>query len=157
MNSVTFAAKLQAGMISKGRLAVTSRVNILKYSIKARVALVAAVLLTLHSLVVCAATVPECVPSSLHTPLHQEEGCPHHQHHGSRQSHGCTCCESVLCEARVELTRSDSRSTIEGAVFVPLFTATLLVNSAVASLRGASEPPLNLPPRFFLIQRTLLI
>ena len=158
-SSVIVVTRLQAGTISNGLRVVIIRAIILRINRKAAgTALMVALMLALHDLALCASAVPECAPSALHTPPHQDEGCHHHQHQGSRQSHGCVCCESVLCEPRAELTGPDSRSIIDRTMFLPLSTATLLVNSAVARLRGASEPPpLHSPPRFFLIHRTLLI
>ena len=146
---------------------VTIRVIVLKTSRKAGVALIAALLLTLHGLVLCAAGVPDCADvaptlspagSSVCTPIHREEGCHHHQHNGSPQSHCCVCCESILCDPHTELTRPETRTTIERTMFIALSIVTLPSNSAVINLPGTSEPPsLHSPRRVFLIQRTLLI
>jgi len=155
--NATVVTKPQAGTISKGRRAAIIRAIFLKISRKAAAALIVAFALALHGLTTCAAA-PQCGPSSLHTPLHQEEGCHHRQHDGSRQSHGCVCCEPILCQPRAELTCPHSRSTIERTMSVPLRLTALASDSAVRNAPGASEPPLLHSPRpVFLVHRTLLL
>jgi hypothetical protein len=156
-SNVTVVIRPQAGTISEGRRVVIIRAIVLRNSRKAVVALIAALLLSLHGPVVCAAGVPDCGRSSFRTPPRQEQGC-HHQHNGSRQGHGCACCDSTLCEPCAELTRPGTRSTVERGIFVALSMATRALNSAARNLPGVSEPTLlHSRVRVFLLQRTLLI
>lgn len=128
---------------------------------KAGIALIAALILVLHSAVLCATGVPNCTPTSVSLGHHQEHGCHDHLHHDSRKSQGCVCCESLLCAPRAEVARADGRLTSDRiAAFVPVWIATLLLNPAGigARLPRVSEsPPSHTRVRIFLVQKTLLL
>ncbi len=128
---------------------------------KAGTALIATLILALHSVVLCAAGVPACARFSTGTRLHQEQGCHGHQHHDSRKSQSCVCCESLLCAPRAGVARADNRLTSDRiAAFVPVWFATLLLNPAGigARLSRVSEsPPSHTRVRTFLVQKTLLL
>jgi hypothetical protein len=63
-SSVIFVTKLQAGMLSGSRLAVSIGPTIVRMNRKKAIALISALVLALHSAVLCAA-VPNCPPSSV--------------------------------------------------------------------------------------------
>ncbi len=124
------------------------------------VALISALILSLHSIVFCAAGVPNCSPALVGARDHQAQGCHEHQRHLPGESKCSVCCESVLCAPRGELTRPDGSSASDRvAVFVPLCIAVLSLNLAHSGARlpRTSESPPHSPVRVFLIQKTLLI
>lgn len=132
----------------------------MKINRKTVTALIAALILALHSVVLCAASDPDCSLSSVGSGHHQEQGCHEHERHPGGPPH-CVCCESVVFTPRAELTRPDGGSTSDRiATFAPLWIAILPWNPAHmgGSLPRVSEspPPLS-PVSLFLIQRTLLI
>lgn len=124
-------------------------------------ALIWALILTLHGVVLCAVGVPERIESSGGTLTHQEQGCHEHPQHDSGKSSCCICCESVVCAPRTELTRSEGQSaSVRMAVFMPLQIATLPLNphSDGGRLRRiAADPPPDPPVSLFLTHQTLLI
>lgn len=128
---------------------------------KAGTALIAALILVMHNVVLCAAGVPNCISSSVSSIHHQEQGCHDHLHHDSRKSQGCVCCESLLCAPRAEVARADGRLTSDRiAAFVPVWFAPLLLNPAGigARLSRVSESaPSHTRVRTFLVQKMLLL
>lgn len=137
---------------------VIIRPIVLRMNRKTGIALIAALIVALQSVVVCAAGVPNCSQSSVSGRDHQEQGCHEHQRHEPRESQRCVCCDSVLCAPRGELTRPADPSGDRVCAFAPLCIAALNLNPDIReSLPRAS----GLPPRssvpVFLVQKTLLI
>ena len=155
--NATVVTKPQAGTISKGQRAVIIRAAFLKITRKAAGSLILALILALHSLVVCTAAA-QCIAPSSHA-LHQNGGCHHHPHDGSKSSQGCECCDSIICSDRAELARPDTSTSSERTMFVLVRLGTLFLNHAPGGNWPAvlQSLPLHSPVRIFLIQRTLLI
>lgn len=128
---------------------------------KAGTTLVAALILMLHSAGLCAAGVPNCTWFSVCSGHHQEQGCHGHQHHDSRKSEGCVCCQSLLCAPRAEINRPDGGSSSDRvAAFVPVWIATLPLNPAFIGgslLRVSESPPPLSPVSLFLTHKALLL
>lgn len=122
--------------------------------------LIAALILALHGVMLCAASVPECVGSFVGARHHQAQGCHEHQGQVPGESTCSVCCDSPLCAPRADLVRPADRSTSDRiAVFVPIWIATLPLNPAFIGgrLPRVSASPPSSPVRVFLIQKTLLI
>ena len=128
---------------------------------KPGIAVIAALLLALHGIIVCAAGLPACTESSIDASPQQEKGCPDHQRHHSGQSHRCLCCESIVCAPRAELTRpGDSSTNNQAAIFAPPWIAILPLNLARTGRRWREaweSPPPGSPVPVFLVHRTLLL
>jgi hypothetical protein len=128
-------------------------------SLRARTALAAALILALHSVVLCAGGDSDCSPFRVSSGRHQEQGCHEHERHPAGLPH-CLCCESVLCASRMAFTRTDGSSTSDRiAAFAPVRIATLPLNPAHIDgtlLRVSESPPLS-PVSLFLTHRKLLL
>jgi hypothetical protein len=159
-SSATYVTRPQAGMVSESRLVVTIRPIVVRMNRKTGIALISALILWLHSVVFCAAGVPNCSPAFVGARHHQEQGCHEHQRHEPCESHCRLSCESVLSAPRSELTRPDGRSASDRvSVFAPLCIAVLSLNLAHSdgNLPRVSESPPYQSIPVFLIQKTLLI
>jgi hypothetical protein len=153
-------AATQAGMILGSRVAGTIKPIVVRMNRKKGIALIFALVLALHGVVLCAAAVPSCpIPSAI-AHHQQEKGCHEHQRHVPCEGKCSVCCESILCAPRGELTQADGRSAGERVVaFAPFCIAVLSRNLAHSGERLArvSESPPRSPVRVFLIKKTLLI
>ncbi len=139
---------------------ITIRPIVVRRNRKTGTALILALMLALHSVVLCAGAVPSYTTPSASACHHQEQGCPERQRHEQHESQRCVCCESLVCAPRAELTRPDGRSATDRiAALVPICIAVLSLDLAHnrGSLLRVSESPPHSPIRVFLIQKALLI